>query len=321
MSQHHFKKRAAAAFLLAALSGPVWADGAYQPKDSYQYGWQGAGNYIDRQQMNRLVSDAKSYDLNTAAGMKAACTVELAAHTYREVNTKGVTEFLAAQAMRYAAMGKEDPGMMPALPSTPRLYPERRLAIQGLKADQCSAPKAHCAEVMLAGAEYEMKENYPRHAEEFLEKADRLIQEAKAETCPVPAVKNVPPALKNISLSADTLFAFGSARLSENGKADLNRLAGQVRAENVRLQSVNIEGHSDRIGPDASNMRLSEQRARAVANYLTANHPEWMEARINVIGYGESRPVKMCGGATSLPALKSCLQPNRRVEVKITGIH
>jgi outer membrane protein OmpA-like peptidoglycan-associated protein len=87
--------------------------------------------------------------------------------------------------------------------------------------------------------------------------------------------------------------------LDELGKALINPRLGE--------RPVAINGHTDSDGPDRYNLRLSFDRAMAVKSYLTANHGVAPE-RIEVLGYGESVPLK----ANSSAANK---QLNRRVEV------
>lgn len=72
--------------------------------------------------------------------------------------------------------------------------------------------------------------------------------------------------------------------------------------------SVIIEGHTDNLGPAELNMRLSRERAGAVADYLAARGLE--RARIIVIGYGEDRPLSPDSNGTEEGRRK-----NRRVEV------
>ena len=54
---------------------------------------------------------------------------------------------------------------------------------------------------------------------------------------------------------------------------------------------VTIAGHTDSRGNDASNQRLSEERAQAVQEYLMANMSSLTPDQINAVGFGESRPL------------------------------
>src|SRR2546423_1321547 len=71
-----------------------------------------------------------------------------------------------------------------------------------------------------------------------------------------------PAAPEKVTLSADLLFAFNSATLKDAGKEKLDELAARLRGTDV--EQIRIVGHADRIGSDAYNQRISEQRASAV---------------------------------------------------------
>lgn len=70
---------------------------------------------------------------------------------------------------------------------------------------------------------------------------------------------------------------------------------------------VEIGGHTDNVGSDAANQKLSEMRAKAVRDWLTANGVEI--DRLSVKGYGESRPV-------TTNATEEGRRKNRRVEIR-----
>ena len=76
--------------------------------------------------------------------------------------------------------------------------------------------------------------------------------------------------------------------------------------ENRELR-MEIDGHTDSIGTDAYNQKLSERRAKAVVNYLVKNGVD--KARIKAVGFGESQPV----ATNDTPEGR---QLNRRVEIK-----
>ena len=136
--------------------------------------------------------------------------------------------------------------------------------------------------------------------------------------CP-PTAKKPEPTVKRYTLGADALFAFDRAGLSDlnpKGKYDLDNLATQLKQFD-QLNSVKITGHTDYLGSDAYNLRLSEQRAQTVRQYfisqgLPAN-------KVYAVGMGESQPVKQCASTGNRSALIACLQPNRRVEVEVDG--
>ena len=136
--------------------------------------------------------------------------------------------------------------------------------------------------------------------------------------CP-PTAKKPEPTVKRYTLGADALFAFdrgGLSDLNPKGKYDLDNLATQLKQFD-QLNSVKITGHTDYLGADAYNLRLSEQRAQTVRQYLIA---QGLPAnKIYAVGMGESQPVKQCASTGNRSALIACLQPNRRVEVEVDG--
>ncbi len=144
-------------------------------------------------------------------------------------------------------------------------------------------------------------------ASSLLAEASRLAAEAEACSGPV---------TRKAELSADALFAFNSAVLTPQGEATLNNLVQDLRSTSV--SSIQVIGHTDPLGSDAYNMRLSEQRANSVARYL-ASHGVPAE-RIRAEGRGETElkvtPEECAAqGAKTRPALIQCFQPNRRVDV------
>lgn len=134
-----------------------------------------------------------------------------------------------------------------------------------------------------------------------------------------PPTAKAAPAVKRYTLGADALFAFdrgGLSDLNPKGKYDLDNLAAQL-TQFDQLNSIKITGHTDYLGADAYNLRLSEQRAQTVRQYfisqgLPAN-------KVYAVGMGESQPVKQCASTGNRSALIACLQPNRRVEVEVDG--
>ncbi len=102
----------------------------------------------------------------------------------------------------------------------------------------------------------------------------------------------------------DVLFEFDSARLSGGANRTVREIAEVVREQGRR--SIAVEGHTDSLGTVAYNERLSEARARAVADRLVANGVS--RSTIAARGFGESRPI----ASNSSPEGR---QRNRRVEV------
>lgn len=77
--------------------------------------------------------------------------------------------------------------------------------------------------------------------------------------------------------------------------------------------NITVTGHTDRIGSDAYNQKLSERRAEAAKNYLVGKGVS--ANRLAAVGKGESSPVVTCNDRKR-SGLIECLAPNRRVEVE-----
>ncbi len=143
---------------------------------------------------------------------------------------------------------------------------------------------------------------------------------AAPEPAPVPAPAPEPvkctPQMDTITVGAEKLFGFDKANISEDGKAALNEAAAKIKA-NPELKAVIVTGHTDRIGTDAYNQKLSERRANVVKDYMAAQGVD--PSIIETVGKGESVPVAECVGDKKTTKLISCLQPNRRVEIRAEG--
>ena len=123
-------------------------------------------------------------------------------------------------------------------------------------------------------------------------------------------------AAQQVTLQADSTFAFGKSTLTPAGKKKLDELAARIAGmDKAALGSVAVTGHADRIGSPDRNQALSEQRAEAVRDYLAGHGVN--EAIIKTEGRGASEPVAECPGNKVTKKLIDCLAPNRRVEVVI----
>ena len=122
---------------------------------------------------------------------------------------------------------------------------------------------------------------------------------------------------EKITVAADALFDFNKATLRPEGKAKLDELVGKAKA--IKLEVILVVGHTDRIGGDAYNQKLSEKRAAAVKEYLVAKGIE--ANRVYTEGKGEKQPVTgdKCKGNGKSKALIDCLQPDRRADIEIIG--
>jgi OOP family OmpA-OmpF porin len=138
-----------------------------------------------------------------------------------------------------------------------------------------------------------------------------------AAAAPAPA----PVVIEKITLNTDVLFGFNESELTTAGQQKLDELAKSAQGANV--ERVVLIGHADRIGSEDYNQELSEQRAQAVADYLTSKGVD--SSRLQVEGRGKSEPItgnqcdKMGPVSNKNAKLIACLQPDRRVDAELLG--
>lgn len=125
------------------------------------------------------------------------------------------------------------------------------------------------------------------------------------------------PIREKVTLDADALFDFDKAVLRPEGRAALDAFVGKLQG--AELGMITAVGHTDRLGYDSYNQKLSEERAAAVKAYLVGQGIEPNTVRSE--GKGETQPVTKagdCKGGQSAEVIR-CLQPDRRVEVEVSG--
>jgi len=152
-----------------------------------------------------------------------------------------------------------------------------------------------------------------------------LMPKPAAVTAPTPqpAVAAAPVArvsertTQRVTFSADALFDFDKATLRPAGRVALDEFSDKLG--NISLEGITAIGHTDRFGSDSYNQLLSERRAEAVKSYLVDRGIE--ANRITTEGRGETQPVTPAGQCLGSRNTKvvACLQPDRRVEVEVTG--
>lgn len=135
---------------------------------------------------------------------------------------------------------------------------------------------------------------------------------------PTPAPTEAPPPppppparFEKVTMAAESLFAFDSAKLSMP-QPKLDEIADTLQ-QNPSLTDITITGYTDRIGSKKYNQKLSERRANAVREYLVSKGVDG--SRLKAVGRGEDNPVVQCN-QKKRSELIACLAPNRRVEVE-----
>ena len=125
---------------------------------------------------------------------------------------------------------------------------------------------------------------------------------------PAPAPAPAPVAASKVTYAADAFFDFDKSVLKPAGKAKLDDIVSKVGGLN--LEVIIAVGHTDSVGTDAYNQKLSVRRAEAVKAYLVSKGIE--KNRVYTEGKGEKQPV--ADNKTSEGRAK-----NRRVEIEVVG--
>jgi outer membrane protein OmpA-like peptidoglycan-associated protein len=134
-----------------------------------------------------------------------------------------------------------------------------------------------------------------------------VFQAAEAPP-PAPPPPPPPPVVKRRIVLRGVNFDFDKANIRPDARVILDEAVATLKSEpDIR---VSVEGHTDAVGSDAYNDRLSERRAVAVADYLTSGGIA--RGRLSTEGFGESKPV-----ASNMD--EDGRAQNRRVELRILG--
>ena len=151
---------------------------------------------------------------------------------------------------------------------------------------------------------------------------------AATPVAPAPAPKTAPPAAapkaaaekllpQKINFSADALFDFDKSALRPEGRAMLDDLTRVLQG--AKYEVILAIGHADRIGGAKYNQQLSVRRAETVKQYLVGKGIA--ANRIYAEGKGKTQPLTKPTDCklTNRKAQIACLQPDRRVDVEVTG--
>ena len=131
---------------------------------------------------------------------------------------------------------------------------------------------------------------------------------APAPAAPAPAPAPAPAVATKVTYAADAFFDFDKSVLKPEGKAKLDDLVSKVKG--INLEVIIAVGHTDSVGSDAYNQKLSVRRSEAVKAYLVSKGIE--KNRVYTEGKGEKQPV--ADNKTAEGRAK-----NRRVEIEVVG--
>jgi outer membrane protein OmpA-like peptidoglycan-associated protein len=190
---------------------------------------------------------------------------------------------------------------------------EAQRAAEEAARQQAAAEKAKAealAQQQALAAEAEKAHQAAVESDKLREQAEKEKQEMRARLLQqlngVLATRDTARGL--IANMSDVLFKTGSYELLPGARERLAKVSGIVLAySGLRLA---VEGHTDSIGSDEYNRKLSEQRAEAVRNYLVQQGIS--SDSITASGFGKSEPV----ASNDTPEGR---QQNRRVELVVSG--
>jgi OmpA-OmpF porin, OOP family len=303
---------------------------------------------------NRLAAlNAKGIAANDYSLSKATAWLEFAQEEYTDNDRSGIVERILIHSL--ALIQKLERGDRAVDKTTVIVEGSQKIRSdlwtklatfhQHAKFD-CVQGKIAQAEVQLVWAGHEELEGGWRHSKPYIEIAEDMIAKIDAsliecskvvqlaepvklvaavpektgpeKTAPMAAAKDAE--VERMVLATDTLFKFSKATLNDlmpSGKEILEKFAQELKKHRA-IEKILITGHTDRLGSSNYNLKLSEARAAAIAQYLVDKG--FSKEMIQVAGAGESDPLVTCGGSQLTPELQLCLQPNRRVEVRVRAI-
>jgi OOP family OmpA-OmpF porin len=153
-----------------------------------------------------------------------------------------------------------------------------------------------------------LKPPAPRTAPEPVAPPPAPVPVAPPALAPVVPVAPPTPVSEKVSFAADAFFDFDKSKLKPEAQAKLTDLVEKTKG--VNLEVIIATGHTDSVGRDAYNNKLSIARAEAVKAFLVSKGVE--KSRVYTEGKGSKQPV--ADNKTSAGRAK-----NRRVEVEVVG--
>lgn len=256
---------------------------------------------------------------------KAQCWLDVSFHEYSRNDRSAFPQAALEQSARL--IGLMEQGASPLPTDTPLVNDAARVredlwkrlgAIHGTPGFACAQQAVACGEVELVHAGNELNQQQWRHAKPYIQIAEDLVgdAEALARTCGMP--EQAVPNAQNMDLTANILFEFdrdGRGDIRSYALQSLDRAFARIREEGLRIDSVALEGHADRLqGRGAQyNIDLSKRRAETVRALLIERGVPADAIRYSY--KGDAEQVQDCSSVRHPEALRECLLPNRRVAV------
>ncbi len=207
----------------------------------------------------------------------------------------------------------------------------------------CNAKTVACAEIRLVRAGHANEQTGWRQATPYVQMAEDALRVAKieADSCvqpkalplvaaggasatatasPVSIGKAGAISRETYVLLTDTLFKFnraGAADMIVGGQQRLADVARRLKGYQS-IQTLVVLGHTDRMGTDAYNDKLSQARAKTVQAQLELLGVKSVSSVAE--GRGKRDAVSNCSANQSRAKLITCLQPDRRVTIEVSGV-
>lgn len=268
---------------------------------------------------------------------KARTWLEMALDEMYEIDRSGIAEDAIAQAQKLLSGDKSNLLDTPIVRGSEKIREDlwkKSAQMKQHKDADCAAARLASLDVQLVWAGHEKWESGWTHARPYVEIAENLAYEAEQDIArcsearkprdvpkPEPVITaTLTVTVEKFSFATDALFQFdhsGIDHMVAGGQRKLAALANSLK-DWKSIESIQISGHTDRLGKDDYNQRLSEARAANVREFLLSLGITAGE--ISISGLGETEPVVHCNGLRKDAALIACLQPNRRVDITVRGI-
>lgn len=284
---------------------------------------------------------------NNYALAKAQCWLDTAKTQYHENDRTGYIEesmtesqkiIQALEGNKALKVGFETPLVARSTRLRDDLWAELSKFKDNSATLSCNARTVACAEVRLVRAGHAEEQTGWRAATPHVMMAEDGIRRAtqEAAACAAPVVARAAPApaaaapvaaataalsKETYVLLADTLFKFdksGRDEMLPGGMQRLNTIAQRLKSYQS-IAVLSVTGHTDRLGSSNYNAPLSARRAATVQSLLESMGIK--AAKADSVGRGESEPVTTsCKNSLPHAQLISCLQPDRRVTIEVTGV-
>jgi outer membrane protein OmpA-like peptidoglycan-associated protein len=255
-------------------------------------------------QRRRQDQEAAAAELRrqTEAAQRQAQEAEAAAQAAQQQAQEAQQQAQTAQQQAQSAQQEAESAKQQQAEARQQAEAARHEQAEALRQAEAARQQTAEASQQAAVAQSELEKTKRELAESTAEAHRLRLQQSLAQF----AATHNDPARGIIVTLPSIMFDTGKATLKAGAKKVLKNIAGQLKGESTLV--VTVEGHTDNVGPAAKNLKLSEQRAHAVREYLvtTGIAPDHLTS----VGRGEADPVASNKTANGR-------QQNRRVELII----